>query len=422
MLEHVYRLIASHDQSDNADTRVVISKNFNDHYTLAGNQHQYIIQQQQLGTGDAVRAAFDFDNADTVNNLDNKTIFVLYGDTPFITNNTLGTMEEQIKHNNAAVVVAGFVTANPHGYGRLINNTDNNLIAIVEDKDASPQQLQIKLCNAGIMAFSGRYIQALLSRLTNDNSQGEYYLTDCVAHAIDLGLICKSIEVDQQQVLGANTRADLAKLEQIFQQQQRQKFMADGVSMVEPDSVFIDADVTIEHDVLIEPNVIIKGKTHIATGSRIRAFSYLEDAIIGKANVIGPYARLRPQTKLASNVKIGNFVEVKKSIIYSGSKVNHLSYIGDSEVMKNVNIGAGTITCNYDGFNKHKTVLENDVFVGSNSAIVAPVRVAEGSIIGAGSVITEDTEKDDLAIARGRQQNLSGQAKLFRERRSDNKD
>jgi bifunctional UDP-N-acetylglucosamine pyrophosphorylase/glucosamine-1-phosphate N-acetyltransferase len=311
------------------------------------------------------------------------------------------------------VAVLGFRPAEPGAYGRIIAH-DGSIAKMVEYKDASPAERGETLCNSGLMAVHSRDLFALLARVTNNNAAGEYYLPDIVGLALADGRACTVIETVADDVAGANSRAELAGLEAIFQRRRRAELMAAGVSMQAPETVFLAADTAIEADVEIEPFVVFGPGVAIASGTRIRAHSHIEGATIGPDCEIGPFARLRPGTVLGKRVKIGNFVETKKAVLGNGAKANHLSYLGDATVGAKANIGAGTITCNYDGFFKYQTVIGAGAFIGSNSALVAPVRIGDGAIVGAGSTITGDVTADALAIARGRQDERPGWAARFR--------
>ncbi|MCW5717068.1 MAG: bifunctional UDP-N-acetylglucosamine diphosphorylase/glucosamine-1-phosphate N-acetyltransferase GlmU [Bauldia sp.] len=363
-------------------------------------------QVDRLGTAHAVlaaRAALE-DVADDV--------LVLYGDTPLIRPETLGKLREALELG-AAIAVLGFRTANPTGYGRLIVK-DDQLAAIREERDASAWERSLNLCNAGVMAFSGPQMLSLLDRIGTDNAKGEYYLTDAVALANADGLRVVVVEAGEDEVRGVNTREELAAVERIWQQAARSAAMAGGATLVAPETVFLSFDTKIGRDVLIEPNVVCGPGVTLDDGAIVHAFCHLEGAILRRGATIGPFARLRPGTMLGDKAKVGNFVEIKNADIAAGAKVNHLSYIGDATVGADANIGAGTITCNYDGVRKYRTEIGAGAFVGSDSALVAPVRIGAGAYIGSGSVITEDVPDGALAIARGRQVNKPGWATAFR--------
>ena len=363
------------------------------------------LQSEQLGTGHAVsqaRPALDGFDGDAI---------VLYGDTPFIRPETLAAMEAaRLTHD---VVVLGFEAAHPGRYGRLIMAADQ-LDRIVEFKDANEEERAVTLCNSGVVAANAATLFALIDAVGNDNAAGEYYLTDIIGIARSRGLSATVVQCEEAETLGINSRAELAEAERHFQAHARAEAQADGVTLTAPETVFFAHDTVIGRDTVIEPNVVFGPGVTVESGATIRAFSHLEGCHVSRGAVVGPYARLRPGAELAEDVKIGNFVEVKNAQIAEGAKVNHLSYIGDAEVGARTNIGAGTITCNYDGVFKHKTTIGPDAFIGSNTMLVAPVTVGAEAMTGSGSVITRDVPAGDLAIARARQENKPGLAvKLF---------
>ncbi|MEM9331387.1 MAG: bifunctional UDP-N-acetylglucosamine diphosphorylase/glucosamine-1-phosphate N-acetyltransferase GlmU [Pseudomonadota bacterium] len=364
-------------------------------------------QTQRLGTAHAVLAARQSIEAGY------DDILVLFGDTPLLTPETLIKMRAELA-SGAAVIVLGFHADDPTGYGRLLQK-DGKLRAIREERDASDVERQIKFCNGGIMGLSGEHALQLLDSIKNDNSKGEYYLTDIVEVANANDLPVKAIEAEETEVMGVNTREGLADVEAIWQQNTRRRMMEAGVSLQAPQTVFFHADTVVESDVNVEPNVVFGSGVVVRKGAKIRAFSHLEGATVGAGAEVGPFARLRPGTDLAENTKVGNFVEVKNAVLASGAKINHLTYVGDAEIGERANIGAGTITCNYDGANKHKTIIGAETFIGSNSALVAPVTIGDGAYVASGSVIVEDVPAQDLAIARGRQVNKAGRGRQIRE-------
>ncbi len=315
--------------------------------------------------------------------------------------------------SGAEVVALGFEAADPAGYGRLIER-DGRLIAIREEKDASAEERASRLCNAGPIAFSGAEALSLLTAVKPDNAQNEYYLTDIVEIANARGLMARALVANENEVMGVNDRAQLAAAEAVLQDRLRRRAMAAGATLTAPETVFLSFDARIGRDVLIEPHVVIGSGCSIEDGAVIRAFSHLEGARVAGGAIVGPFARLRPGADIAAKARIGNFVEIKQAEIEEGAKVNHLTYIGDARVGANANIGAGTITCNYDGFAKHRTDIGAGAFIGSNSALVAPVTIGDGAYIGSGSVITKSVEADALAVARGRQETKAGWAKAFR--------
>jgi bifunctional UDP-N-acetylglucosamine pyrophosphorylase/glucosamine-1-phosphate N-acetyltransferase len=369
-----------------------------------------VTQEPQLGTAHAVLqakealAGFDGD------------VLVLYGDVPFIESTTMRLMLSKLNNekDTPAAVVLGFRAADPGAYGRI--DADNGVIRkMVEFKDASPAERAIDLCNSGLLAVRSADLWPLLERVGNDNAAGEYYLPDIIMLAKADGRVSRVVETAEAEVMGINSRAELAVAEARFQSERRAYFMKEGVTLTDPGSVFFAFDTKIAADVSIAPSVVFGPGVSVGAGTRIHAFSHIEGAKIGEKAEIGPYARLRPGTDLARGVKIGNFVETKKAVFAEGAKANHLSYVGDATVGAKANIGAGTITCNYDGFFKYKTEIGAGAFIGSNSALVAPVKIGDGAIVGAGSVMTKDVEADALAVARGVQDSKPGWAARFRE-------
>jgi bifunctional UDP-N-acetylglucosamine pyrophosphorylase/glucosamine-1-phosphate N-acetyltransferase len=367
-----------------------------------------VVQLERQGTADAVLAA----RGQIAQGYDD--ILVTYADIPLIKPATLAALGAELAQG-ADVVALGFEAADPAGYGRLIER-GGRLMAIREHKDASAEERASRLCNAGPLAFSGAQALKLLNAVTPNNAQREYYLTDIVEIASARGLVARALIADEKEVMGVNDRAQLAAAEAALQDRLRRRAMAEGATLIAPETVFLAFDVRMGRDVLIEPHVVIGPGVRIEDGALIRAFSHLEGARVARGASVGPFARLRPGADIAANARIGNFVEIKQAMIEEGAKINHLTYIGDARVGANANIGAGTITCNYDGFAKHKTDIGAGAFIGSNSALVAPVTIGDGAYIGSGSVITESVEADALAVARGRQETKAGWAKAFRAR------
>lgn len=370
-----------------------------------------IVQQEQLGTGDAVKATKEVLTGFT------GTTLVLYGDTPLITDVTLHELLSILEIYDVAVL--GMYPRDPGAYGRLITNEDGDLTAIVEYKDATEEQQDIRLCNSGVMAVKGGWMFTLLDEVKNNNAKGEYYLTDIVTGAKRYKLRCGVTEGREEELLGINARPELAKAEYNFQQRRRAELMENGVTMIDPFSVFVSADTQIGRDVLIEPQVFIGPGVTIGDGCHIKAFCHLEGAKIGRGSIIGPMARLRPGAALEGNNRVGNFVEVKDATLHEGAQAAHLSYLGDAEIGERANIGAGTITCNYDGFKKHRTSIGKGAFIGSNTSLVAPLTIGNGAIVGAGSVITEDVPADTLALTRPQIVEKEGWAKLWREKQGE---
>ncbi|WP_289033775.1 bifunctional UDP-N-acetylglucosamine diphosphorylase/glucosamine-1-phosphate N-acetyltransferase GlmU [uncultured Roseibium sp.] len=341
-------------------------------------------------------------------------VLVLFGDTPLVTPAAISKVRDQLAAG-ADVAVLGFEAANPFGYGRLLIE-NGKLLAIREEKDASEEERKVTFCNSGIMGFNGKVALDLLDAIGNDNAKGEFYLTDAPEIASKRGLKVVAVAGDEEEVQGINTLAQLATCEAVFQKRMRQMALEDGVSLQAPDTVYFSHDTEIEPDVTVEPNVVFGPGVSIESGVTIRAFSHLEGASVGRGSTVGPYARLRPGANLAEGSHIGNFVEIKNASVGAGAKVNHLSYIGDATVGEKSNIGAGTITCNYDGFGKHKTEIGAGSFVGSNSTLVAPLTLGEGVYVAAGSVVTEGVSDNSLVIGRGRQVEKSGRAEELRAR------
>lgn len=366
------------------------------------------VQTERLGTGHATMAAATFFADGRNSNI------VLFGDTPLIRPQTLDRIRSLLEAD-ADLVVQGFEPDDPTGYGRLLVE-DGQLTAIREEKDATDGERKIGLCNAGTMGFGPGILNKLLNSLTNKNAQGEYYLTDCVELARAQGLSVRVVKGDAADAAGINSRAQLAAVEAIFQQRMRQQAMADGVTLMAPETVHFCYDTKLEADVTVEPNVVFGPKVTVRSGAVIKAFSHLEGAIIGEDAIIGPYARLRPGTDLGANTKVGNFVEIKGATVEEGSKINHLSYVGDAHIGAGVNIGAGTVTCNYDGFGKHRTTIGAHSFIGSGSLLVAPLDVGFNAYIATGSVITENVPSDALAFGRSRQTNKAGRGAELKDR------
>lgn len=367
-------------------------------------------QAERLGTAHAVmqtrEALTGFDG----------DVLVLYGDTPLITPETLARMLEARRGpDKPAVVVLGFRPAVPGAYGRLLMD-GASLEAIVEAKDATPEQLAVDLCNSGVMCIDGAQLFDLLDRVGNDNAKGEYYLTDIVALARAQGLPCAVVEGVEEELLGVNSRAELAVAEAVAQRRLRKAAMDNGATLIAPETVFLSHDTVIGRDVVIYPHVTFGPGVTVGDGVEIKGFCHFEHCTIATGATVGPYARLRPGAAVGEGAHIGNFVEIKKAVVEAGAKVNHLTYIGDARVGAKANIGAGTITCNYDGFLKYHTDIGAGAFIGSNSALVAPVTVGDGAIVAAGSVVTSDVEADALAVARGRQEQRHGWAARFRAR------
>lgn len=384
---------------------------------MAADDVKFVLQAQQLGTGHAVQQALPQLRADA-------TVLILYGDVPLTRAETLQKLIAGVNEKQMALLTVNM--QNPTGYGRIVRDMFGGVQAIVEHKDATDEQKKISEINTGIMAVKAKHLQQWLPQLKNNNAQGEYYLTDIIAMAKQSGV---SIHVEQpdavEEVEGINNRQQQAALERYYQQQKANELMVAGVTLLDPARIDIRGNLTVGRDVVIDVNAVFEGdvtlgdgvvidancviiNSKIGRGTHIKAFSHIEESSLAENCDIGPYARLRPGTQLADEVKIGNFVETKKAVIAQGSKVNHLSYIGDATIGSDVNVGAGTITCNYDGVNKFKTEIGDNAFIGSNSALVAPVKIGAGATVGAGSVITKEVAAEELAIARSQQRNIQG--------------
>ena len=370
-----------------------------------------VVQPQQLGTGDAVKAAKEA-LAGFVGN-----VIVLYGDTPLIRPETIAIMSTLLNSKpyiNMAIL--GMEVAPPNEYGKLILDSKGDVKRIVESKDSTLDEKSLTLCNSGVMIIRSHILFELLDKIQNKNAQGEYYLTDLIALARDDGHPCSLVTANPYEVMGVNSRIELSVAEGNIQKRLRRQLMENGVTLLKPSSVYLASDTKIANDVTIHTNVVFGAGVEVEEGVEIREFSSIEGATIKKNAVVGPFARIRAGSEVGESAHIGNFVELKKTIVEAGAKVNHLSYIGDSHIGAKANIGAGTITCNYDGINKYQTEIGAGAFIGSNSCLVAPVNIGSGAIVAAGSVITADVAADALAIARGKQEEKQGWAKEFREK------
>jgi bifunctional UDP-N-acetylglucosamine pyrophosphorylase/glucosamine-1-phosphate N-acetyltransferase len=396
-----------------ASKRVVVVGKGRDQVEQAlGSRSTTVVHQaEQKGTGHAVlqaRGALEgFDGA----------VLVLYGDTPFVKAQTLERMLERLDGGDGpGVVVLASQPDDPAAYGRIILGEGDRIAKMVEYRDATPEERAVRLCNSGMMAVRCKDLFRWLDKVTNDNAAGEYYLPDIVNIAAAEGREAVVIEGDPYETAGVNSRAELAHLELEWQRRRREQALQDGATLIDPESVWFAYDTRLGRDVTVEPHVVFGPGVEVADGATIKAFSHIEGAIIGARAAIGPFARIRPGTTLAERTKVGNFVELKKAKVGLGAKVNHLSYVGDAEVGQGANIGAGTITCNYDGFGKYPTVIGAEAFIGSNTSLVAPVTIGDRAIVGAGSVITSDVEADSLALERNTQKGIAGWARRFRER------
>lgn len=364
------------------------------------------LQEPQYGTGHAVLAA-----RPKIDVMEGVTL-ILYGDVPFVPTAVMAQMVQSAAEQGGPVVL-GFDAVVPGAYGRLVLGEDGLLECIVEAKDAGSSELAIKLCNSGIMAAPTAQLFSLLDAVGNDNAAGEYYLTDIVSIARSRAVPVSVVEASEADVMGVNSRADLAVAEQVFQQRRRSEMMDQGVTLHAPDTVFFHCDTQIRADVVVEQNVVFGPGVTIESGAIIRAFSHLEGCLVESGASVGPYARLRPGAHIGAKAKIGNFVEVKNARLAEGAKASHLSYIGDADVGENANIGAGTITCNYDGYFKYRTVIGAGAFIGSNTSLIAPVTIGDNAITGAGSAIAKDVDAGALGITRAPQTTKTGWASRF---------
>jgi bifunctional UDP-N-acetylglucosamine pyrophosphorylase/glucosamine-1-phosphate N-acetyltransferase len=367
---------------------------------------EIVNQSEQFGTAHAVdqtrNALLNFDGE----------VFILYGDTPFIEPSTLLRMSKE-RNDGAKVVVLGFNTKRKSSYGRLIISPDGSLEEIVEYKDANTDQRKISFCNSGVICTDSKLLFNLIAEVENNNANNEFYLTDIVKLAKNKNLKCAAVECAENEAMGINSKVELANAETYFQTRKRIEMMLNGVTLIAPETVWFAADTVVGRDTIIEQNVIFGPEATVESHALIKSFSHIEGAHVSKGAIVGPFARLRPGAELANNSKVGNFCEVKKSQVGEGAKINHLSYIGDTKIGDNANIGAGTITCNYDGVSKHFTEIGESAFIGSNNSLVAPVRVGDKAMTASGSVITKDVPNGDLGIARAPQDNKKGFAVKF---------
>ena len=376
---------------------------------LAAAKADFTTQEPQLGTAHAVQQA-----EDALQGFDGD-VLIMFGDVPLVTADTMRRMVERLHGaDHPAVVVLGFRPDDALAYGRIIADDDGRIVKMVEYKDANPAERAVNLCNSGLMAVRAKDLWSLLARVGNDNAAQEYYLPDIVMIALADGRPSAVIETAAWEVAGINSRAELAAVERDWQDRRRLQAMADGATLIAPETVWFSHDTQLGRDVVVEPHVIFGPGVTIGDGVTIHAFSHLQGATVAHHADIGPYARLRPGADIGEHAKVGNFVEIKNAKLGKGAKVNHLSYLGDAEVGEKANIGAGTITCNYDGFFKYQTVIGKGAFIGSNSALVAPVTIGDGAIVGAGSVVTRNVTADALVLARGEQAERPGWAARFR--------
>ncbi|MBM3610276.1 MAG: bifunctional UDP-N-acetylglucosamine diphosphorylase/glucosamine-1-phosphate N-acetyltransferase GlmU [Alphaproteobacteria bacterium] len=403
LIHHVDCLL----EASNCQNRILVTapsmESVREHFP----QYHHAIQENPLGTGHAVRAAEPFIK-------DNEDVVILYGDVPFVAKDTLQAMMEEKASNAADIILLSMMPEDPGAYGRLIIDDEGFVERIVEYKDATEEEKEIPFCNSGILLTKGSLLKNLLKKISNKNAKKEYYLTDIIGIATQEGFKTLALDGAEEELMGVNSPEDLALAEALFQGYCRQKFLDQGVRFLDPDTTYFAYDTEIAEDVTIEPNVFCGPGVQIKKGAHVRAFSYLEGCTIGENTVVGPFARIRPGTVLEKNTRVGNFVELKNSTIGEGSKVPHLSYVGDATLGRKVNVGAGTITCNYDGYQKHKTTIGDNVFIGSNTSLIAPITIGDNAMVGAGSTLTQDVAKDSLALSRKEQSNIENGAQKFR--------
>jgi bifunctional UDP-N-acetylglucosamine pyrophosphorylase / glucosamine-1-phosphate N-acetyltransferase len=405
-------------ESFGADRRVVVigrhGPEVRAHLEASAHPPELAVQAEPLGTAHAVRAA------ERALHGYQGDVAVLYGDTPLIQPQTLARMAS-LRAAEGGLAVLGFEAQDPTGYGRLILDEAGRVARIVEEREATPEERAVTLCNSGVFLADAQVLFSLLAMVKNENAKGEFYLTDIVGLGRSAGFFTRHVACPESEVLGVNSRVELAVAESVFQGRARQEAMKAGVTLIDPETVYFSHDTRIDPDVVVEPNVFFGPGVRIASGAVVRAFSHVEGASLGPSVHAGPFARLRPGADLRTGVKIGNFVEVKNAVMHDKAQASHLAYIGDADVGARANLGAGTITCNYDGFNKHRTVIGEGAFIGSDTALVAPVTIGAGVITGAGSVITKDVEADALVVSRSPQKTIPGWAKAFRQRKAAEK-
>ena len=397
------------------DRVIVVTSDGADDVATAVAPNPTVVQKEQLGTGHAALQA-----ADKLAGFDGD-VLIMFGADPLITSETINALLAR-RRDGAAIAVLGFRPDDPGLYGRLIIGADGDLEGIIEARDATPEQLAGDLCNSGIMAVDGTCLFDLLGRVGNDNAKSEYYLTDIVSLARADGQRCVIMEADDpSELIGVDSRADLAQAEAVIQARLRASAMDVGATLIGPETVFLSFDTVLGKDVTIGPNVVFAPGVTVGDSVTIRPFCHLEGATIADGAIVGPFARLRPGADIGTDVRVGNFVEIKNAQLESGAKVNHLTYVGDARVGAGANVGAGTITCNYDGFGKHRTDIGTGAFIGSNTALVAPVRIGDGAIVGAGSTIAKDVAANSLAVTRASQRQIDGWAETFRDKKSSEK-
>lgn len=409
MIRHLITTLETATQGDDLRIVAVIGPDM-PALEAAVAPHPFVLQHDRRGTGHAVQMALP-------ELPDSGTVLILMGDAPLLRPETVRRLIETRQTKGAALLVGAFRPVNPTGFGRIIQAADGSITRIVEEKDLAPDQKAIPLCNGGIYAVDAARLPGLLARLTPNNAQGEFYLTDIVEHAVSDGALVLPLDIAADEIHGVNSRADLAFVEGIAQARYRAAAMAGGATLLDPASVYFAADTKIGRDVTIGPNVVFGPGVTVADRVTIHAFSHIEGATVASGAIVGPFARLRPGAQIGDGAHVGNFVEVKNAVLGAGAKANHLTYLGDADIGAGANIGAGTITCNYDGINKHRTIVGAGAFIGSNSALVAPVVIGDGALIGAGSTITRDVPADALAVVRGELVQKEGAAERFRETR-----
>tara|TARA_Y100000590_G_scaffold470759_1_gene669564 strand:+ start:599 stop:1843 length:1245 start_codon:yes stop_codon:yes gene_type:complete len=404
MLDHIINAI----DASNIKRKIIVCNNENkkdiSDQLYDRENLEFLIQDKQIGTSNAIQEAIKKTQLKNIS-----SVYVFLGDAPLISNSNITQLSEGL--DDYDIAIASFIADNPHGYGRIILNNNKDVIKIVEELDASKEEKEINICFSGLIAFNNPKLLKLFDEITNKNNAGEFYLTDIIKIAKSKKFTVRNIILPYNDLRGVNTNVDLMTVEIIMQKNIKNKLIEEGVRILLPDTTYVSSDVTIGKNVTIEPNVYIGEKVKIKDNVTIKSFSYIEDAELSSNVSIGPFARIRGNTKIKEDSKIGNFVEIKNSNIAENVKINHLSYIGDSKVGKRTNIGAGTITCNFDGEQKYHTTIGEGVFIGSNSSIIAPVTIDDNSYIASGSVINNDVPKGSLAIARNRQENKTNWTK-----------
>lgn len=418
MLGHV--LIAAKSFADDSSISIVIAPAMNDVADFTKSicsKIKVVIQDEQLGTAHAVSCALK-----KVKPNENDKVIVLFGDTPLIQAVTIDKVRASLDTcEDTGITVVGMRPTDSKAYGRLVCDDTGKLLRIVEYKHANSSEKRIKFCNSGIMGFKAKCLIQAIPSIRKQSLTGEYYLTDAIEQASASGYDIQTIDVNPNEVEGVNTKAELALVEARYQDARRKQALASGCTLLAPHTVYFSFDTNIEPDVLVEPNVFFGANVTVESQAEIRAFSYIEGAVIKSGAIVGPFARIRPNTIIAENARVGNFVEIKNSILKQNAKAGHLSYIGDTVIGASANIGAGTVTCNYDGVLKHKTTIEDGAFIGSNTSLIAPVTVGKNSIVAAGSVISKDVAEHELAVTRAQQKSFAGKAKEIIEKKNKQK-